>query len=77
MATTKMELKEFRSALSDDLYQILNSNPNHHKALYKKAKIYYLLDEYDQAEFTIKNLLELCPNNKDVKELNKSIQYKI
>lgn len=69
MATVQMETQQIRTALSEHIYQVLSRDPTNAKGLYKKAKAYYLLDEFENCAEVLKRLVELEPRNKEVLEL--------
>ena len=58
MALVRIGLEELRKAIAKDIDFVLSKDPKNMKALYRKAKCYLLLDEYDDCKKVFGQLAE-------------------
>ena len=62
MGLMKFYLEEYDEALNN-LEQVLKSEPNNTKALFRKAQVYLKRDLFDETKTCLKRILEIEPGN--------------
>ena len=72
-----MKKKEFRKALKNHIDFILGKDSVHKKALYRKAKCYFFLDEFENCRKFLNIFKKTYGEDKDGLDLEKSLENKI
>ena len=65
-AAARLELKEFKGALSD-CDEVLESEPRHAKALYRRGRCCLEMDDWPAAKKAFASVLEVDASNKDAR----------
>lgn len=67
-AITHLRISQYEGALND-CQEVLRSNPQHHKALYLKARALYCLRKFDESRLLCENFLDLESASSEGKSL--------
>lgn len=75
-AACKLKLKDFNEAIKLT-FKVLESQPLNVKALFRRAQGYMGTQDYDLAEWDIKKILEIDPENRDAKQEFRVLKVKV